>query len=110
MKRVPLTAVLQGATQNVIRGGIRMLFDEHREEILQFLRTAEEERGAALLHDICRRFPPAAAIVTSLMGGSAEDAINSVAAFDQKLAQELRANMSSFRKLQEAYTRGTQDK
>ena len=106
MKRPALTTIIRGHAQTLIRGGITIVFEQHREEILQFLRTAQEERGAALLHDICRRFPPAAAVITSLMGGSAEDAINNVALFDARMANELRQNMASFRKMQEAYARG----
>jgi len=106
MKRPALTSIIQGHAQTLIRGGITIIFEQHREEILQFLKTAQEERGAALLHDICQRFPPAAAVVTSLMGGTADDAINNVALFDPRMADELRKNMASFRKMQEAYTRG----
>ena len=102
-----LPEILRRQTQQLIRGGITMFFEAHREEILQFLKTAQEERGAALLHDICQRVPAAAGVLTTLMGGTPEEAISNIAAFDPKFAAELRKNIGSFRKLQEAYARGS---
>jgi hypothetical protein len=105
-RRPSIGAIVAQQTQLLLGGGIKLLLEEHREELLQLMKQAQEERGAALLHDICRRFPMAAGVVNLAMGGSALDAIASIEKFDPKLAAAMRANIGSFRKLQDAYNRG----
>jgi hypothetical protein len=106
MKRPAIANIVQNAAQQVIRGGITMFVSEHRQLLLQFLKDADSDRGAALLQDICQRMPAAAGVVTTLMGGTPQEAINNIALFDSELAQEIRNNMRNFRRLQEAYKRG----
>lgn len=106
MSRPSLASILQRSSQQLIRGALKNWLDEHREDILHFLKTAQTERGAALLHGICKQLPAVAGVVTMLMQGTPEQAISNISLYDESLAAELRKNIGSFRKLQEAYIRG----
>jgi hypothetical protein len=108
MTRPSLGSIIRQSTQQLISGGIKMALEENREQILQFLKTAESDRGAALLYDICNRVPAAAGIITMLMNGTPEQAVISIAHFDPDMAEQIQSNMSNFRRLQEAWARGKQ--
>lgn len=110
MTRPSLASIIQESTQQIIRGGIRVVLQDHREQILQFLKTAQSDRGAALLYDICDRVPAAAGLITMMMKGTPEQAVSNIALFDAGLAAEIQNNMGNFRKLQEAWTRGEEEK
>lgn len=109
MTRKPtIGQLVQQTTQRILTGGIQNVLEAHREEILQLLKTAQEERGAALLHDICRRFPAAGFGIHLAMSGDAVVAIQTIENFDPGFAGQLRDNLDSFRKLQDAYRRGAE--
>lgn len=88
---------------------VRDWIQTHRSELIAAIEQAQSERGAWLLHSFCNDYPAMAFVVTMLMGGTVENAIENVARFDPATAEAIAKNRGNFEKLQ-AHWRQTSGK
>lgn len=76
---------------------------EHRAELIEALERCQVERGRAWLNALCDEYPIAAGFVTLAMRGTPEQAIVSIAIFDEELARELAQHIDVLKQLQAAW-------
>ena len=101
---------VQASAAQLAAGAAKSWLADHREELLAVIQQAKTERGAALLHEFCRKVPLAAGVVALAMKGTPEMAIAAIGMYDEDLGTQLGQHRGNIAKLQEYWRLGAVQK
>lgn len=101
-----VAGVVQGAATQMAAGAVKSWMVDHRAELMEVIQQAQTERGAALLHELCRKVPIVAGFVSMAMNGSPDMAIAAIGSFDRGLGDQLKQHRANVVKLQEYWRLG----
>jgi len=97
---------IQANAAQLVTGAAQSWLEENREELMQVIAQAQTERGAALLHEFCRKVPLAAGVVTLAMKGTPDQAIMAISMYSPALGEQMKEHRENIATLQEYWRRG----
>lgn len=104
-RAVQLVNALRVAAGNASEVLMRAWLAEHGEELIECLAEVETKRARFLLYELCEKVPAVAGVVTMLMRGTPEQAVNNIGMFSPDLAERLRPHLAAMAALQTEWTR-----
>lgn len=101
-------SAVQNSAARLVTGAAQEWLEANRAELLHVIATAQTERAAALLQELCTKVPLAAGLISMAMNGSPEMAIAAIGIYSPPLAEQLAAQRDNVVKLQEYWRRGAE--